>query len=92
VERVKPIPRTVARLELTAMVLGAGCATPEDAVAYLENRFLSVKLDAASRARMAEFLAQELGTRDLRAAETWAEDPLRLLLHVILSRPEYQLG
>ncbi len=92
VERVKPIPRTVARLDLTAMVLAAGCATPEDAVAYFEGRFLSVKLDAASRARMAEFLTQELGTRDLRAAETWAEDPLRLLLHVILSRPEFQLG
>ena len=92
VERVKPIPRTVARLDLTAMVLGAGCATPEDAVAYLEGRFLSVRLDAATRASMAAFLAQELGTRELRAAETWAEDPLRLLLHVILSRPEYQLG
>jgi hypothetical protein len=92
VERVKPIPRTVARLDLTGMVVGAGCTTAAEAVAYLERRFLSVSLDAATRERLAAFLAAELGTADLRAARSWAEDPLRLLLHVILSRPEYQLG
>lgn len=92
VERVKPIPRTVARLDLTGMVRSAGCSTPEEVVAYLEKRFLSVALDDGTRRQLAGFLEQELGTRDLAAAATYAEDPLRLLLHLLLSRPEYQLG
>jgi hypothetical protein len=92
VERVKPIPRTVAQLDLTGMVLGAGCETPEQVVGYLEGRFLSVPLDAATRSHFAAFLEKELGTRDMRATATFAEDSLRLLLHVLLSRPEYQLG
>jgi hypothetical protein len=74
------------------MVLGAGCATASDAVRYLESRFLSVPLDAATRASIAAFLEKELGTTDLRTAETFAEDALRLTLHLIMSRPEYQLG
>jgi len=92
VERVKPISRTVARLDLTGMVLNAGCSTPEDVVAYLERRFLSVQLDAATRHKLSAFLEKELGTRDMKATTTYAEDSLRLLLHVLLSRPEYQLG
>ncbi|MEO8038163.1 MAG: DUF1800 domain-containing protein [Betaproteobacteria bacterium] len=92
VERVKPIPRTVARLDLTGMVLGAGCETPEQVVAYLEQRFLSVRLDDETRANLAKFLETELGTRDVRATDSYAEDSLRLLLHLLLSRPEYQLG
>jgi uncharacterized protein DUF1800 len=92
IERVKPIPRVIPRLDLTGMVLGAGCKTPLEAVRYLERRFLSVPLDEASRRAMADFLARELGTADLRSAETFAEEPLRLTLHLILSRPEYQLG
>lgn len=92
VERVKPIPRTVARLDLTGMVLKAGCRTPEEVVTYMEGRFLSVQLDASTRNKLAAFLESELGTRDLPAAASYAEDPLRLLLHVLLSRPEYQLG
>ncbi|PZU54694.1 MAG: DUF1800 domain-containing protein [Thauera sp.] len=92
VERVKPIPRTVARLDLTGMVLKAGCRTPEEVVTHMEGRFLSVQLDGTTRDKLAAFLERELGTRDVRAAASYAEDPLRLLLHVLLSRPEYQLG
>jgi len=92
VERVKPIPRTVAQLDLTTMVLEAGCETPEQVVKYLEMRFLSVHLDARTRRNLAAFLETELGTRDIRSADTYAEDSLRLLLHLLLSRPEYQLG
>lgn len=92
IERVKPIPRTLPRLDLTGMVLGAGCKTSVDAVRYLEDRFLSVSLDEASRRAIADFLTRELGTADLRSAETFAEEPLRLTLHLIMSRPEYQLS
>lgn len=92
VERVKPIPRTVAQLDLTTMVLEAGCKTPEQVVEYFEMRFLSVPLEAGTRRKLAAFLETELGTRDIRSADTYAEDSLRLLLHLLLSRPEYQLG
>jgi hypothetical protein len=37
-------------------------------------------------------LEQELGTADVAAANSYAEEALRLLLHAMLSRPEYQLG
>lgn len=92
IERVKPIPRDLARLDLTGMVLGAGCRTSADAVAYLEKRFLVVPLDDDMRGKLADFLTHELGTDDLVSAETFAEEGLRLLLHLIMSRPEYQLG
>ncbi|MBI1398369.1 MAG: DUF1800 family protein [Betaproteobacteria bacterium] len=92
IERVKPIPRTVPRLDLTKMVLDAGCRTSDDVVAYFEKRFLVVPLHPDDRAKLAEFLTHELGTSDVVSARTFEEDGLRLLLHLIMSRPEYQLG
>ena len=92
IERVKPIPRDTARLDLTGMVLEAKLTTPAQVVDYFAQRFLSVPLDPGTRDHMAAFLVQELGTADIPSATTWMEDPLRMLLHLILSRPEYQLG
>ncbi len=92
IERVKPIARTIPRLNLTRMVLDAGCKTADEAVAYLAQRFVTVPLEAVTLKAISDFLAQELGTADLPAAETFAEEALRLTLHLILSRPEYQLG
>ena len=37
-------------------------------------------------------LAEELGTEDLLAAQSYMEEPLRKVLHLMLSLPEYQLG
>ena len=92
IERVKPIPRDTARLDLSRMVMAAKLTTPAEVVDFFAQRFLSVPLDAGTRDHMAAFLVQELGTADIPAAATWMEDPLRMLLHLILSRPEYQLG
>jgi len=92
VERVQPIPRTYARLDLTAWVTAANAGSPEEVVDLLVRRFLVVPLDVPARRELADFLADELGTRDIAAATTYLEDPLRKLLHLILSRPEYQLG
>ena len=92
VEKVKPIPRTLARLDLSAMVESAGCKTSAEAVDYFAYRFLRVPLDAGTRTRYIEFLRAELGTDNLRDASTYMEDPLRLLLHLMMSAPEYQLG
>jgi hypothetical protein len=38
-----------------------------------------------------ELLEGELGTRDLDRARTYLEDPLRMVTHLIMSTPEYQI-
>jgi uncharacterized protein (DUF1800 family) len=91
-QKVKPIPRATAQLDLSAMVLGAGCKSAREATDYLLARFVSVPLDTATHERIAKFLQNELGTADLKAAASFLEEPLRSTLHVILSLPEYQLG
>ena len=91
-ERVQPIPRRVARIDLTAMVLASGARTPQEVVASLAGRFFAVPLEADTLARLAKFLESELGTADVKAAESFMEEPLRQLLHAMLSLPEYQLG
>ncbi|MDA1075968.1 MAG: DUF1800 domain-containing protein [Proteobacteria bacterium] len=92
IERVKPIPRTIARINLSEMVLSAGLETTDAVVDYLGDRFLSVKLEAATRQVLIEYLTTVLGTDDIHVASSYMEDPLRELLHLLLSRPEYQLG
>ena len=45
-----------------------------------------------SRLALVAFLNNELGTSDVEQATTYMEDPLRLLVHLIMSTPEYQLA
>ena len=91
-ERVKPIARTTARLDLSRMVLGDGCRTATDAVDALLRRFVVAPVAPATRTRLAEFLERELGTADLASARSYLDEPLRQTLHLILSLPEYQIG
>jgi hypothetical protein len=92
IEKVKPIPRTLAQIDLSAMVRAAGCTTPQAAVDHLLARFLSTPIAAGTREKIAAMLASELGTTDLNRADSYMEDALRNTLHVILSLPAYQLG
>jgi hypothetical protein len=92
VERVKPIPRTYARLDLAGMVEARGLTDSTQVVDYFLARFLRVPLDAQRRARLIAFLDQELGTSDVARADSYMEDALRMLVHLIMSVPEYQLG
>jgi len=92
IQKVKPISRATAQLDLSDMVRAAGCRNAQQAVDTLLARFLSVPVDAATRARLGKYLESELGTSDLVAAGTFLEEPLRSTLHLILSLPEYQLG
>ena len=91
-QKVKPIPRATAQVDLSAMVLGAGCKNARQATDYLLARFLSVQVNVQVHERIAKFLEGELGTADITAAASFLEEPLRSTLHVILSLPEYQLG
>ena len=92
IQRVKAIPRIAAQVDLSAMVRAAGVGTAEEAVDYFLARFLSTPLGAAERVMMVDFLTAELGTSDIAAAESYLEEPLRMLLHLVMSQPEYQLG
>ncbi len=92
IEKVKPIPRMPARIDLSQMVRNAGCATAQQAVDHLLVRFLSVPVDAETRTKIGALLESDLGTADLKHADSYMEDALRNTLHVILSLPVYQLG
>jgi hypothetical protein len=92
IEKVKPIPRTLPQIDLTAMVKAQGLKNTTEVVDYFSVRFLSVPLSEAQRRQFVAFLNTELATSDVQAAETYMEDPLRMLLHLIMSTPEYQLG
>ncbi len=92
IQRVKQIPRDTARIDLSGMVLDAGLQTSEQVVDYFLARFLAVPIGAKERDMLIAFLDEELGTADIARAETYLEDPLRMLLHLIMSQPEYQLG
>jgi len=92
IEKVKAIPRMPARIDLSQMVRDAGCTSAQQAVDHLLMRFLSVPVDAETRAKIGALLEYDLGTADLQHADSYMEDALRNALHVILSLPAYQLG
>ncbi len=94
IQKVKPLPRHTAQLDLTKMVLDSKAAaeTPGAIVDYFLQRMLRVQPSAQTRERLVQFLEKELGTKDIAQAQTYMEEPLRLLLHLILSLPEYQLS
>ncbi len=92
IERVKPIPRHFARMNFSALVREAGLSSTEQVVDHFIARFLLVEPSAAARQQMIAFLDTELGTSDIARAESYMEDGLRMLLHVVMSQPEYQLA
>ena len=87
-----PTPRGGARIDMTQMILDSGAATTGEAVDYLLARFLRVPLAPGARDAMVEFLEGELGTSDIGRAQTYMEDPLRMVSHLIMSTPEYQIN
>lgn len=92
VQRVKATPRTFPAVDLSALIRNEGLQTPRAIVDAFLARFLSAPVDAAFRDKLTQQLIEELGTSDIGAAESYMEDALRRLLHLILSAPEYQLG
>jgi hypothetical protein len=92
IERVKPIPRDAAQINLARMVLDQHLSNTTQVVDYMIHRFMRVPPSEEARQKMIAFLNKELGTADIAVAQTYLEDPLRLVLHLIMSQPEYQLG
>jgi hypothetical protein len=91
IQRVKPIPRDTAAIDLTRMVMNANLKNTDQVVDYLIRRFMCVPPADATRQKLSAFLNKELGTADISAAQTYLEQPLRLVLHLIMSQPEFQL-
>lgn len=92
IQRVKPIPRHTARLSLTEDVLQQELTTASEVVDYFIFRYMRVEPGYDTRTMLIGFLEEELGTSDIPAARTYMEDALRMMLHLLMSQPEYQLG
>lgn len=92
IERVIPIPRHTAQFKLSPMVMELGLENTSEVVDYFIARFMRVKPGTDTRNRLVEFLNADLGTSNIAVAQTYMEDSLRLVLHLIMSQPEYQLG
>jgi len=92
IEKVKPIPRQAARIDLSRMVADAGLKNTTEVVDYFVRRFMRVAPADEKRRILTSFLDGELRTSDIAVAKTYMEDSLRLLLHLIMSEPEYQLS
>jgi hypothetical protein len=92
IERVKAIPRDTAQVNLSRMVLNADLQNTTQVVDYLIHRFMRVPPGEAARQKLIAFLNHDLGTPDISAARSYMEQSLRLVLHLIMSQPEYQLG
>ena len=84
--------RSIFVVFLAGVCLAAGCQTPADVVSYFEDRFLRIPMQSETRERMVDFLRRELQTDNVPEAQSYMEDSLRVLLHLIMSLPEYQLS
>jgi hypothetical protein len=92
VRKLKPIPRAAAQFSLTRTVLEAGAGTTAEAVDLLCNQLLRVPLAVPARAALVDTLTAELGTADLAEADSYMEHGLRIVAHLIMSSPQYQLA
>ena len=91
-ERLIPIPRRVADLDMVRLLADAGKSSVNDVVDHLLRRFLRVELSDADRGVLVDFLRDELGADRIEDATPQTESALRGLLYLILSTPEYQLA
>jgi hypothetical protein len=92
IERVKPIPRHTAQVNLSHVVINAKLSNTTEVVDYFIRRFMRVPPADEKRRALIAFLNKEWGAADVGAAKTYMEDSLRLVLHLLLSEPEYQLS
>tara|TARA_B100001094_G_scaffold259048_1_gene259072 strand:- start:2534 stop:4369 length:1836 start_codon:yes stop_codon:yes gene_type:complete len=92
IQRVKPIPRHTAQINLSKMLIENSISTTSQAVDYFVERFMRVSPSEDTRKMLITFLSDELGTNIIKDAESYMEDSLRMTLHLLLSQPEYQLS
>jgi hypothetical protein len=91
-DRVKPIPRSAATVDVVAMVRDAKATTAAEAVDGLCRRLLSVDLHPERRTAIVRFLTGEIGSEQINYENKDLAAALRRVVHLILSAPEYQLS
>lgn len=91
-ERVKPIPRHTAGFDLKAIVKRENLTSVDHVVDHFLLRLMSVPATSEQRSMLITVFKKELGTDDIDEAQSYIEAPLRVLVHQIMSLPEYQLG
>ena len=87
---VKPTRSDAAQLDVLTLV--DGLKTSEEVVDSLCRRLLRRPLADADRQALIHFLDEQLAGASLADATSWIREPLRLLVHLVLSTPEYQLS
>ena len=92
ISKVKPSARDIARIDLSKMIMHQGLENTTEVVDYFIARFMRVAPGEDSRSMLINFVTNDLGTENIVEAQTYMEDSLRLLLHLVMSQPEYQLG
>jgi hypothetical protein len=92
IQRVKALPRDTVQINLSRMVLDAKLQNTTQIVDYFISRFMRVPPGEDARQKLIAFLNRDLGTPDVAVAQTYMEDSLRLVLHLIMSQPEFQLA
>jgi uncharacterized protein (DUF1800 family) len=90
--KLKPTPRAAAQFSLRDIVTSAGASDATDAVDVLIRQFLRVPLAPPAREILIKTLTEQLGTADLAEADTYLEHPLRLVAHLIMTSPQFQLA
>ena len=90
--RVKPIPRLPAEINFVDMIVGEDLGTTTDVVRYFQKRLLRIPLSREHEAGLISFLDHELGTSNIAISVSYLDEPLRMLVHLIMSTPEYQLS
>ena len=93
IQKVKPIPRFAPKINLTKLIKINKCESPQEIIDFFTHRFLNVPLDKNLRKKLIFTLENQLGTNKISIANVVdLEQPLRTILHLILSLPEYQLS
>ena len=93
IQKVKPIPRFAPNINLTKLIKINKCESPQEIIDFFTHRFLNVPLDKNLRKKLIFTLENQLGTNKINIANIVdLEQPLRTILHLILSLPEYQLS
>ena len=92
IQRVKPITRHTADLDLAGIAQRHKLKTTQAIVDHFWNRLLSVPPTTEQRRMLVALVEEHMGTKDVQQALSYIEDPLRVLVHRIMSLPEYQLN
>jgi hypothetical protein len=90
-DRIRPIPRSTAVIDLVSMLKTERKKTADAAVDYFVRLLLRVPVHEKDRTALISFLKREVGGDKIKHDRPALEESLRRLVHLIMSMPEYQL-